>query len=49
MRKTWDERVSNCKKFSQKSITIVGTKKSRKEIRAPVVRMEVRPDSGKQN
>eukprot|EP00828_Plagiopyla_frontata_P027915 TRINITY_DN3619_c0_g1_i1.p2 TRINITY_DN3619_c0_g1~~TRINITY_DN3619_c0_g1_i1.p2 ORF type:complete len:152 (-),score=33.78 TRINITY_DN3619_c0_g1_i1:87-542(-) len=43
--KTRDQRVSNWRKFSKNSTTVIGTKKSRKEIRAPSVRMEERPAS----
>jgi len=42
--KTRDERVQNWRSFASKK-TVIGTKKSNKQIRAPQVKLEERPAS----
>lgn len=42
--KSRDERVNNWRTFASKK-TVVGTKKSNKQIRAPQVKLEERPPS----
>jgi DnaJ family protein C protein 8 len=42
--KTRDDRVQNWRNFSSKK-TVIGTKKSSKQIRAPQVKLEERPPS----